>query len=891
MPAQTTSLSAVYTTDSALAIPLLLQPAVGELVDPLSGNRPNQSSRSLLFVDGGVADYQMLLAGVSSGTEMHLLDSSQDAVTQITNTLLGRNGISSLHIVSHGEAGGLDFGTGKLNLSDLPDYAAQLQSWGKALTDDADILLYGCNVAQGELGQAFTSILSQLTGADVAASDDLTGSAALGGDWMLEYQTGSIEAGLAFSESVRESYTHILPSFTAASPVAVGSNPRSVAIGDFNGDGKADIVAANDGSNTVSVSLGDGLGGFSGTTTVAVGSKPLSVAIGDLNGDGKADIVAANFSSNTVSVLLNAAPSATLVITDAPVNIAPVVTVSGTPLAYTENDPARLIDSTATVADSDSANFDTGTLTVNFSANGTVDDRLAINNQGTSTGQIGVSGSNVTYEGTTISTFTGGVGATPLVVTFNSNSSPAAAQALLRNLAYSNVSDAPSTVDRTVSLVLTDGDGGTSATANKTITVAAVNDAPTVTAPAAIAVSEDTTTTLTGISFADVDAGNSIITATLTVGAGTLGATTGGGVTVSGTATDRTLSGTIAAINTFITGNNLTYTANLNDTTAQTLGISINDNGSTGTGGGLTSAVTNVALNVAAVNDAPTMTAPAAIAVIEDTVTALTGIAFADVDATNSVVIATLAVGTGTLAATSGGGVTVGGTATSRTLSGTITAINSFIAANNLTYNPVLDSVATQTLSVSINDNGNTGTGGSLSSSVTSISLNVTAVNDAPSFTKGGNQTITAGAGVQTLTNWATGFNPGAADEASQTVQAYVVTVDNAAIFAVPPTIDTAGNLIYTPATKLATATTATISVSVRDSGGTANVGNDTSAVQTFTITVKPQPTISIASVSQSEGDSGTDCLHLHRQPERHQHSGSARRLCHSRRHRNAVRQ
>jgi hypothetical protein len=83
-------------------------------------------------------------------------------------------------------------------------------------------------------------------------------------------------------------------------------------------------------------------------------------------------------------------------------------------------------------------------------------------------------------------------------------------------------------------------------------------------APSAIAVTEDITTTLSGISFADPDAGNGIVTATLTVGAGTLGATSGGGVTVGGTATNRTLSGTLAAINSFITGNNLTYTTNLN---------------------------------------------------------------------------------------------------------------------------------------------------------------------------------------------------------------------------------------------------------------------------------------------------------------------------------------
>jgi hypothetical protein len=66
--------------------------------------------------------------------------------------------------------------------------------------------------------------------------------------------------------------------------------------------------------------------------------------------------------------------------------------------------------------------------------------------------------------------------------------------------------------------------------------------------------------------------------------------------------------------------------------------------------------------------------------VLEDTVSVLTGITFADVDAGSGTVIATLTVDAGTLAATSGGGVTVGGTATSRTLSGTITDINSFIA-------------------------------------------------------------------------------------------------------------------------------------------------------------------------------------------------------------------
>jgi hypothetical protein len=96
--------------------------------------------------------------------------------------------------------------------------------------------------------------------------------------------------------------------FTAApgSPLAAGSNPHSVAVGDFNGDGKLDLTIANAGSNNVTVLLGNGTGGF----TVApgspfpVGSTPESMAVGDFNGDGKPDLAIANSFGNNVTVLL-----------------------------------------------------------------------------------------------------------------------------------------------------------------------------------------------------------------------------------------------------------------------------------------------------------------------------------------------------------------------------------------------------------------------------------------------------------------------------------------------------------------------------------------------------------------------------------------------------------
>jgi len=162
------------------------------------------------------------------------------------------------------------------------------------------------------------------------------------------------------------------------------------------------------------------------------------------------------------------------------------------------------------------------------------------------------------------------------------------------------------------SIADTTTNGGTTAfsvaTASSSITVNAVNDAPGVTAPGNIGVTEDVATALTGISFSDVDAGGASVVATFTVPLGTLAAASGGGVTVGGTPTALTLTGSTASINAFIAASNLTYTTAPNDTNPVILGVSIDDQGNTGSGGAQSSGVSNVTLNVTPVNDAPTGT-------------------------------------------------------------------------------------------------------------------------------------------------------------------------------------------------------------------------------------------------------------------------------------------
>ncbi|HYU60503.1 MAG TPA: VCBS repeat-containing protein [Solirubrobacterales bacterium] len=94
--------------------------------------------------------------------------------------------------------------------------------------------------------------------------------------------------------------------FSAAtgSPFGVGTSPTSMAGGDFNVDTKPDLATGNQGTDNVSVLLGDGSGGFGAAMNSAVGGTPVSVAVADFDGDGKPDIVTANFADDNVSVLL-----------------------------------------------------------------------------------------------------------------------------------------------------------------------------------------------------------------------------------------------------------------------------------------------------------------------------------------------------------------------------------------------------------------------------------------------------------------------------------------------------------------------------------------------------------------------------------------------------------
>ena len=96
-------------------------------------------------------------------------------------------------IISHGASGTVQLGDGMLTTETLRASTAIWEQIGQSLSADADILLYGCNVAQGQSGRTFLDRLARITNADVAASTDITGA---GGNWVLEANSGDIEAAL-----------------------------------------------------------------------------------------------------------------------------------------------------------------------------------------------------------------------------------------------------------------------------------------------------------------------------------------------------------------------------------------------------------------------------------------------------------------------------------------------------------------------------------------------------------------------------------------------------------------------------------------------------------------------------------------------------------------------
>ena len=195
--------------------------------------------KQLIVVDQGVDNYLELIdAAIASNPPEHfeimLIDSSDSALQRI-NERLSETSYSAVHLVAHGQDGELSLGNEVWNRDFVATHAAGFSVWSQRLSVDADLMIYGCNVAGTEFGVAFVNELSKATGTDIAASSDLSGATELGGDWDLEHQTGAIEHSEIFDFSTDSYWVGLLDIAAPGGTV--------VTTGGLNGGTSHDAVA------------------------------------------------------------------------------------------------------------------------------------------------------------------------------------------------------------------------------------------------------------------------------------------------------------------------------------------------------------------------------------------------------------------------------------------------------------------------------------------------------------------------------------------------------------------------------------------------------------------------------------------------------------------------
>lgn len=170
-----------------------------------------QDRLELLFVDTRIVGFaeltEDLVANAAAGVELVVVtfDPTRDGLLQISEALgyygTDDRAVEAMHVISHAMPGQMRIGTTSLTDQSFAqqEVVEAVQGWKDFLSEDADILLYGCSLAGSEAGVDFIQNLSVLTGADVAASIDETGSEELGGNWTLELAIGSVETVTLFS--------------------------------------------------------------------------------------------------------------------------------------------------------------------------------------------------------------------------------------------------------------------------------------------------------------------------------------------------------------------------------------------------------------------------------------------------------------------------------------------------------------------------------------------------------------------------------------------------------------------------------------------------------------------------------------------------------------------
>ncbi|MCK0071156.1 DUF4347 domain-containing protein, partial [Kordiimonas laminariae] len=591
----------------------------------------HNTGKTVVVIDTTVDGWEDLAANIAPEAEAILVDSA-DA---LADALSAFENITSLQIVSHGGSGTILLGDDVINETTLSEHTDLLSSIRSSLGENADLLLYGCRIGDSGEGTTFLNTLSTLTGADIAASDDLTGSATNDADWDLEIKVGEVETELAIDSDALQDFSSVLavPGTIDFSTAGVtgsyggGSNTINATVtdsgytlvvdgSDFSTGYSVGRIYTSAGESQAALSFSGGytftgtsiyvfnVSGASDTFTITsnLGDTITTSAIANFTG---VTVDLSGFSSNITTLYVSVNDGSGYFSVDnlnisaiGAANTAPAL--GGTPADDTATeDVATAIDLSAyNISDADGDDPITITLAVDRGTLASVDgngtfDSVTITNSGTA---------SMTLQG-----------------------SAAALNAYLNDTSHITFTTA-SNDTTTATLTVTPNDGtenGTADTVN--ITISAVNDDPTaIGIPSDIGFLEDTASNvnLSAVDFTDVDSAS--ITVTITASEGTFsapgdGAGVGGGVVETlVNSTTITLVGAPDDIDTYLdTASNIQWTPALNDNGGDTSTFTLTANDGNGSGD---VALGTVNADVTAVNDDPAVaTLPAAVTVTEDT--------------------------------------------------------------------------------------------------------------------------------------------------------------------------------------------------------------------------------------------------------------------------------
>ena len=332
------------------------------------------ASHEVYVIDRSIANWEQLAAQVPQGARTIVLDPGRSGAAQIAEALQGETGITALHILSHGGDGELILGNDTVRAGSVDAQAAAWQSIGQAMSSEGDILLYGCDVSLSS--DALAQRLSVLTGADVASSNDDTGAAARGGDWVLESATGPIEAR-AFAATAFDGLLAAPTVDTTATGLTV-AEPSTLNAPGAERASLSGWSVADDGAGNVTVRavvLDPGVGSLSSAATAGVTAVANGFEYTGTAANATAWLNQLVFVASDAELGLTAASTTVRVsVTDAE-NLTATrdLAVTVTP----SNDPATIADARQSVAEIGSTTITSATLAA-------LDPEVAFGSQNTS---------------------------------------------------------------------------------------------------------------------------------------------------------------------------------------------------------------------------------------------------------------------------------------------------------------------------------------------------------------------------------------------------------------------------------------------------------------------------------------------------------------------------